>query len=173
MIILTFPAAIKFGSHRNMSLPCFWMNTNVTSNNGRFQIVIDRGIPIIISWKYLKDNEMKSHITKSIALTICLSVNQISNFAEHIYVALSKLIYRFVLITAVVLTINYLFCPVLIVIFKKHSIVAIRKAEAFHPLIGILSSLNDNPSYFCPITKIYLKILEDVIRFRCPRSMSP
>ena len=67
---------------------------------------------------------------------------------------------------------NYLFRTTLIR-FEKYAISAVWKAEAGHPLIGILPSLNDNPCDFCPITKIYLKILEDVIRFRWPPSNSP
>jgi len=65
---------------------------------------------------------------------------------------------------------NYLFCTIF-VCFEKYVISPVWNAEACHPLIGILSSLNSNSSYFCPITKIYLKILVDVIFFRYPRSM--
>ena len=69
MTILTFPAAIELSSHRNMTLPCFRVNTNVASYNGYFQIVSDNCEPIIISWKYLQKQEMKPQI-KHCVLTI-------------------------------------------------------------------------------------------------------
>ena len=144
-----------------MRLPCFWIDTNVASDDWYFEIVTDRCIPIIISCKYLKENEIKLHIRK-----------RISSFVKHIHVLVPKTNLCFCR-DYCCSDEHYLLCVVFIVIFKKHSIVAIGKAKAFHPLIGILSSLNSNPRYFCPIPKIYLKVLEDVISFRNPCSISP
>lgn len=71
------------------------------------------------------------------------------------------------------LCLRYLFQAFLLVILKKHSIVAKRKAETWHPFHHIVSSLNRHSPNLSPVIKLHLKPLKLVLCLCCPRTKPP
>ena len=54
-------ASSKLDPHGDVLIPSFWMNTNVTSNNGWIDCLTDDGSLVGVSGKYLQKERFISH----------------------------------------------------------------------------------------------------------------
>ena len=55
MKIHTFQATVDFNSHRNMIIPCFWIDSDETCDNCLFKSVCNNALLVDIRPKYLKE----------------------------------------------------------------------------------------------------------------------
>ena len=171
---ITWCATQELYPHRDVSVPCFRMNTNVASKDGWSKTVCDNGVTVAISTEVLQLKKINNLHDQQCIRQVCLLESQLL-FA---WVRISTMSKNWCVKRCCDFRKRYQHWNTIIpyrvwvIGCEVYAVVTVGNSKACNPLVKVWSSLSPYSRHPCFLSEIHLQPLINVISFRRPCTSS-